>query len=79
MGWAGALLILGAYFLLSFGRLSARSRIYHLMNMTGAVGFIINTWWHGALPSMVLNVVWLLIGGAALWQMAKAGSSTSAM
>lgn len=78
-GWAGALLILGAYFLLSFGRLTPRSRLFQIMNIAGAVGFIVNSSWHGAIPSAALNVVWLLIGGTALWRIVKEGSSTSAM
>ena len=42
------------------------------MNVAGAAGFIVNGWWHGAVPSAVLNVVWMLIGGVALWRiMAK--------
>ena len=30
------------------------------MNLVGAAGFVVNGWWHGALPSATLNVVWLL-------------------
>ena len=71
--------MLGAYFLLSFGKVTAQSRLFHAMNMAGALGFVINTWWHGALPSAALNVVWFLIGGTALWRIARGGSSTSAM
>ena len=38
------------------------------MNVAGAAGFIVNGWWHGAVPSAALNVVWMLIGGIALWR-----------
>jgi hypothetical protein len=69
-------LILGAYLLLSMGRLAARSRIYQGMNVIGAAGFAINGWWHGALPSAVLNVVWMIIGGTALWRIIRESSST---
>ena len=45
----------------------------------GAAGFVINGWWHGALPSASLNVLWLLIGAIASWRiLKKRGSSTSA-
>ena len=77
-GWAGASLILLAYLLLSAGRLTGQSPLYQWMNVGGAAGFIINGWWHGAVPSAVLNVVWMLIGGFALWRIAKRRSSTSA-
>ncbi len=65
-GWGAALLILGAYTLLSLGRLQARSALYQWMNVAGAVGFIINSGWHRALPSVGLNVVWCAIGVFAL-------------
>lgn len=61
-GWLAALLILGAYALLSFGKIQARSRAYQWMNIVGALGFIINCAWNGAWPSVALNVVWLFIG-----------------
>jgi hypothetical protein len=38
------------------------------MNVVGAAGFVVNGWWHGALPSAVLNVLWLMIGAIASWQ-----------
>jgi hypothetical protein len=38
------------------------------MNVVGAAGFALNGWWHHALPSASLNVVWGLIGAVALWR-----------
>jgi hypothetical protein len=79
-GWAGASLILLAYLLLSAGRLTGQSLSYQLMNVVGAAGFIVNGWWHGALPSAVLNVIWLMIGAIATWRiLKKRRSSTSVM
>ena len=78
-GWAGASLILLAYLLLSIGRLTGRSVTYQAMNVAGAAGFMVNGWWHGAFPSAVLNVIWMMIGALALWQiLRRRGSSTSA-
>ena len=78
-GWAGALLILAAYGLLSWHRVTSRSLAFQLMNVFGAAGIMINGWWHGAWPSAALNVIWLLIGAIASWRIVKArGSSTSA-
>ena len=67
-GWAGALLILLAYLFLSAGKLTGQSLVYQAMNVAGAAGFIVNGWWHGALPSAVLNVIWMMIGTIALWR-----------
>ncbi len=79
-GWAAALLILAAYALLSAGKLTARSPAYQWMNVVGAIGFVINSGWNGAVPSAVLNVIWAAIGAFALWRIfAKRDSSTSAM
>jgi hypothetical protein len=80
VGWAGALLILLAYVLVTLGRLTGQSLAFQWMNLLGAAGFIVNGWWHRALPSTALNVVWMLIAAVALWQLwKKRGSSTSAM
>ena len=65
-GWAAAALILGAYSLLSFGKIQARSRLYQVMNIIGAAGFIINCAYNSAWPSVALNVVWMGIGFYAL-------------
>ena len=79
VGWMGAALILLAYLLLSAGKLTGRSLVYQGMNVVGAAGFVVNGWWHGAIPSAALNVLWLLIGAIASWRiLKKRGSSTSA-
>lgn len=80
VGWAGALLILFAYLFLSMGKLTGQSLTYQAMNVFGAAGFVINGWWHRALPSASLNVLWLIIGVFASWRiLRRKGSSTSAM
>ena len=79
-GWIGATLILLAYLLVTTGRLTGQSRLFQWMNLIGAAGFVINGWWHDAIPSTALNIVWMMIAVVALvrlWQ--KSGSSTSAM
>ena len=80
VGWAGAALILGAYLLITLGKVTGQSALYQWMNVAGAAGFIVNGWWHGAIPSAALNVIWMLIGTIALWRISrrKRGSSTSA-
>jgi len=78
-GWAGALLILAGYLFLSMGKLTGQSAAYQAMNITGAAGFIVNGWYHGAVPSAALNVIWMMIGGVTLWRVhARKGLSTSA-
>lgn len=77
VGWGGAALILGAYALLTAGKVDARSVVYQGMNVVGALGFIANGWWHGAMPSAVLNVIWAGIGTVALWKIRQARASST--
>ena len=67
-GWIAAVLILTAYGLLSAGKLTGKSVSYQVMNIVGAIGFVINTGYNGAFPSAVLNVIWVGIG---VWALAK--------
>ncbi|WP_051570996.1 CBU_0592 family membrane protein [Cryptosporangium arvum] len=64
-GWVGALALLAGYALLSLGRIPSGGR-YHVFNLVGAAGLIVNGAAHGAWPSTMLNVVWVAIGGVAL-------------
>ncbi len=71
------MLILGAYALLTAGKLKPRSVAYQGMNVVGALGFIANGWWHGAMPSAVLNIIWAAIGMVALWKIRAAARSST--
>jgi hypothetical protein len=62
VGWLAAVLILGAYALLSSGKVDGKSAVYHWMNVIGAVGFVLNSGYNDAFPSAVLNVIWIGIG-----------------
>ena len=65
-GWMAALLILGAYGLLSFDKIKPSSWVYQAMNIVGAAGFIVNCAYNNAWPSVALNVVWIGIAFYAL-------------
>lgn len=71
VGWAAALLILASYLLVSSGRLSGQSAAFQWMNVVGAAGFIVNSGWHGALPSAILNIAWMAIGLVTLLGLAR--------
>jgi hypothetical protein len=71
-------LILLAYLLVTLGKVSGRSPLFQWMNLIGAAGFALNGWWHGALPSATLNVIWFAIAAGALWRIWTRGSSSSA-
>lgn len=61
VGWVGAFAILLAYFLVTIKRLDSWDIRYQALNAAGALGIVINSLVHGALPSVGLNLVWLAI------------------
>lgn len=71
VGWAGALLVLLAYGLLSAHKLNSRSASYQVLNIAGSVGLVINSMWNGAIPSAAVNIIWMAIGAHALWRMLR--------
>ncbi len=66
VGWVGAILILAAYALVSMRRVAPDSVVYQALNIVGAAGFVVNGMAHGAMPSAILNIVWIGIGFFAL-------------
>lgn len=66
VGWAGAVLLLAAYGLLSSGHLAKPNVVYHLANLVGAIGLMVNAAWHRSWPPVVVNLVWLGIAVGAL-------------
>ena len=66
VGWAGAAAVLVAYGLVSAERVSSRSWTYQLLNIGGALGLVINSSVNGAIPSAVVNLIWIGIGVYAL-------------
>ncbi len=61
IGWIASVLIVGAYYLNIRGKLTAGSPAYIWANLIGGAFFVINTFWHGAYPSAVVNVIWVVI------------------
>jgi hypothetical protein len=75
LGWIAAVLTLLAYGLLAAGRVTGRSVSYHLMNLGGGIGILVNSGWNGAYPSAAINVVWIVIALAALVKLVPKGGS----
>ena len=71
IGWIGSVLIVGAYFLNINGKLKSSSVIYIISNLIGGIFFSINTFVHRAFPSMVVNIIWVIIAIAALMKKDK--------
>ena len=71
VGWTGAALILLAYYLISRNKIQGQSFAYQGMNLLGAVGLVINSGYHNAIPSLALNLIWFAIAVVALWNVWK--------
>ncbi len=78
IGWAAAAMMLSAYVLLTMGRLHARSRLYHWLNVLSGLGIIVNSGWNGAYPSVFINVVWAAIGLYGIFGRALRAADTGA-
>ena len=63
LGWAGSVLVFGAYLLVSIGRLEGGSKRYQIMNFFGSCFLGVNAFYFGALPPAVLSTVWALTAG----------------
>ena len=71
IGWIGAVLIVGSYFLNINGKLKSNSLVYIVSNLLGGIFFTINTLVHQAYPSMIVNIIWVIIAIAALFRKDK--------
>jgi hypothetical protein len=75
IGWIAAVLIVGAYFLNINGKLKSSSVAYILSNLLGGILFTVNTFVHGAYPSMIVNIIWVVIAIAAILKINKPSTS----
>ncbi len=71
IGWIGAILITGSYFLNINGKLKSTSFVYILCNLLGGIFFTLNTLVHKAYPSMIVNIIWVIIALGALYNRNK--------
>ena len=70
LGWIGAIALLGAYAAVSSGRVAGKGPAYQALNLFGSAFLLVNSAYHGALPSAALNIVWIAIGAvtvARIW------------
>ncbi|KKU10561.1 MAG: hypothetical protein UX65_C0001G0033 [Parcubacteria group bacterium GW2011_GWB1_46_8] len=66
LGWFGAGAILCAFGLLNFGVVGSRDTIYHVFNMLGALGVLIDALHEKDWPPAFLNIVWFLVALVSL-------------
>jgi hypothetical protein len=65
-GWIGMILILGAYFLVSYEFVGGESFNYQIINLVGATGLFYNAYYSKSKPLMALNLFWAIIAIIAI-------------
>ncbi len=65
-GWYGTAAILLAYILVSFNAISGNDITFQLLNLTGAIGFIIIASYKKVKQTVVLNAFWGAIAVVAI-------------
>ena len=66
LGWIGSVLVIGAYGLSSYQKISSASHAFQLMNLAGGVLLIINSVYKEAYPFTFINSVWVVIAISSL-------------
>lgn len=68
IGWVGSAFVVYAYAMNMFNRMRSDSLSYYLLNITGSICLIVNTLYHHAIPSAVVNMIWVAL---AMWAMGR--------
>lgn len=66
VGWIGAVILIAAYGLVSYGSVDGRSRVYQALNTLAGLLLAANSVWHRAWPSVAVNIIWTGIAVGAL-------------
>jgi hypothetical protein len=66
LGWYGVVAIVGAYALLSFGIINSESIWYQGLNLTGAIGIVLDALDDKNIQPAVLNIIWAVIALIAI-------------
>lgn len=66
IGWIGMVLILVAYFLVSFDIVTVHNIWFQLLNIVGSLGLALVAFGRRDWQPMVLNIIWILIAIIAM-------------
>jgi hypothetical protein len=63
VGFAGVLIVLGAYAALQTGRMDGNGLMYSLLNLLGAAGILVSVWYATKLnwPVLFIETIWILM------------------
>jgi hypothetical protein len=68
VGWIGAVGLLLAYIFVSTKRIEGDSASYQLLNLGGSAFLMVNSFFYGAYPSSIVNIVWISIAMFTLFR-----------
>ena len=58
LGWYGVVAVVVAYVLISFSLVSSNALVYQLLNLSGALGIMIETYYKKDYQPFWLNLIW---------------------
>ena len=75
LGVLGSLLIAGAYFAASHGKVSAERPLFNLMNLAGACLILWSLWYRPNARAILIEVLWIAVALTALarWALGRRG------
>lgn len=65
-GWLGVIIYLIAYLLLVVKKLQSERPLYHILNILGAIGLLLNAWLLRDYPNLAINIIWAMIAVYAI-------------
>ena len=68
LGWVGAVLLVGAYALVSLKKVEGDSILFQGINIVAGIFLITNTVYWKAYPSSALNMAWVGVALYTLWK-----------
>ena len=67
-GWAGTIMVVLAYYLVSHEKVHGAHKYYQFLNLFGAIGIGINVYHQQAWSAFVLQIVWAVITIASMFR-----------
>ena len=71
IGWLGSVMVVMAYAMNMYKKMAPDSREYYLLNIGGSACLVLNTIYHHAIPSAVVNIIWVFIALIAVFKKGK--------
>lgn len=68
IGWLGTIMILAAYALSSLSYIDIKTKTYQYLNLFGALGLTLISFYKGVYQPAVLNLIWAIIALIGLFK-----------